>query len=221
MKRFAQNHQFYILVAFLLVMSSCVKEMDFDGVKDITLTPEMEIQLLKAEITQEEMVAIFEDRLSVSTPKPGYIPPIGAPPPSLGPIKKPISLTSEERILKYLVEGEDSKSGVPTPVLTFTFTNTINSEFDIEIYLRDKNEKILSEKEKNGIIIIGASVNGAEENVTKSFTYTPAQIRNATEIVIDFILTPKEDLYPDATRSLTINANGIFNFSYDTSEGLP
>src|SRR5699024_955612 len=105
MKRFAQNHQFYILVAFLLVMSSCVKEMDFDGVKDITLTPEMEIQLLKAEITQEDMVAIFEDHLLGSSPKPGYIPFTGMSSP-IDPIKKPISLTSEERILKYLVEGE-------------------------------------------------------------------------------------------------------------------
>src|SRR5690606_40063008 len=136
MRRFAQNHQYYILVAFLLVMSSCVKEMDFGGVKDITLTPQMQIELLKAEITQDKMVEIFENETGSTH---GYIPGNGVSVSLPNPIVKPISLTSEERILKYLVDGVDEESGVVTPVLNFEFTNTINCKFDFEISLLDKD----------------------------------------------------------------------------------
>jgi hypothetical protein len=222
MKRFAQNHQFYILVTFLMVMSSCVKEMDFNGVKDITLEPQMKIELLKAEITQEDMVAIFEDNLP---PPIGYIP--EAAPPGFypfqlpNPIVKPISLTSEERILKYLVDGVDKESGAATPVLTFTFTNTINSEFGIEIYLLDKDKKEINISETHGESSISASVGGRIVESVVSYSYDAADIKKAVEIAIKFTMDPNEDLYPDPNRSLTINSNGIFNFSYDTSEGLP
>src|SRR5690606_9203393 len=162
MKSFAQNHHFYILFISLLMMSSCVKEMDFDGAKDITLEPTMEIKLLEAKFTQDFMVTEFEDHIPSSLPELDYIPGmLTFPIPD--PISKPITLSSEERILKYLTEGTDTINGdtVTTPVLYFEFTNTIDREFEFEISLRDKDNKVLLDAQNNGKITILPSNAGA------------------------------------------------------------
>lgn len=221
MKIRAQNCHFYILFAILLVMSSCVKEMDFDGAKDITLEPAMEIRLLEAKMTPEDMINQVEKRTGSSIQFiPGNVSPI---PPLPIHIEKPISLTSEERILKYLVEGKDTIDNVPreTPRVEFEFVNTINRGFEFEISLLDKDGNPLDEAEANGAINISASVNGTEEKTIKYYTYTVNQIKKATDIAIDFTLKSGANLYKDSEGELTINATGIFNFEYDVSNGLP
>lgn len=222
MKIRAQNRHFYILFAVLLVMSSCVKEMDFDGAKDITLEPTMEIKLLEAKMTQEVIVELFEDNLPSSVPAVGYIPGVASF--SLPePIKKPISLTSEERILKYLKDSTVTINNqqLKTPLLSFNFTNTIEREFEFNISLLDKDGNVLPKAETTGENRIPASTNGTLEESNVSYSYSVANIKKATHIAIDFKVKNGANLYPGTDRELTINATGIFNFHYDVSDGLP
>jgi|SRR5690606_3341765 len=216
MRRFAQNHQFYILVAFLLVMSSCVKEMDFGGVKDIKLEPEMELKLLEFRMTPEEAINVIENETGVVIP---MIPMSSTPYPTTPiRIEEPIVLNSKERILEHLVNGVTKDSGEDTPLITFTFTNTINADFKIEIALLDKDGHELIEKEKNGFLTIPAKTTAA---IDHKYSYNAEQIKIATAIRIDLSIAPKENLDRNSEGELAINASGIFNFSYDPSEGLP
>src|SRR5690606_33238058 len=98
MRKFAQNHHFYIFLTVLLVLTSCVKEMDFDGVKDITLQPEIEAKLAHAEITTEEIITQLEEvaeEQGVPKPYPKIIYQAGLP---TIPSDAEVDITSEERV---------------------------------------------------------------------------------------------------------------------------
>lgn len=195
--------------------------MDFDGAKDITLEPTMEIKLLEAKFTQDFMVTEFEDHIPSSLPALDYIPgSLTFPMPD--PISKPITLSSEERILKYLAKGTETINGnqVVTPVLSFEFTNTIDREFEFEISLLDKDNNVLTDKQKNGNIIIEASSAGVPRQYFL-YSYSPEQIKSATDVVVDFTIKSGADLYKGTERELSIRATGVFNFKYDVSDGLP
>ena len=220
MRKFAQNHHFYIFLAVLLVLTSCVKEMDFDGVKDITLEPQMEIKLLKGEFTQDFMVQEFEKYLPSGVPLQGYIP--GSIDFSLPvPYKRPISLTSEERILEYLVDGTNDESGEPTPVLKFEFTNTIDSSFDFDITLLDKDGDPIEVDGVEGDSEVQASSGGVIEKSNISYFYNSENIKKATDISISFSMSTGSALHKGTNNRIIIDASGIFNFNYDISNGLP
>ncbi|EKF54515.1 hypothetical protein I215_12293 [Galbibacter marinus] len=220
MRKLAQNHHFYIFLAVLLVLTSCVKEMDFDGVKDITLEPQIEIKLLKGEFTQDFMVQEFEKYLPSGVPLQGYIPAsINFSLPE--PHERPISLTSEERILEYLVDGTNDESGEPTPVLKFEFTNTIDSSFDFDIKLLDKDGDPIEEDGVEGDSEVQASSGGVIEKSNISYFYSAEKIKNATDVFISFTMSTVSDLHKGTDNSLTIDASGVFNFNYDISNGLP
>src|SRR5690606_2640212 len=121
------------------------------------------------------------------------------------PIKERISLTSEERILKYLVDGTETIDGnsVTTPVLNFKFNNTIDREFQFKISLLDKGENVLLEKEANGVFTIYAPSSGTAKPVNKSYTYTVGQIKKASFIAIDITLKGGSDLRKESKGELT------------------
>lgn len=220
MKLFARNYHVYVFYAFLLVMSSCVKEMDFDGVKDITLEPQIEIKLLKGEFTQDFMVQEFEKYLPSGVPLQGYIPAsINFSLPE--PHERPISLTSEERILEYLVDGTNGESGEPTPVLKFEFTNTIDSSFEFNITLLDKDGDPIKVDGVVGDSEVQASSGGVIEKSNISYFYNSENIKNATDISISFSMSTGSDLHKGTNNRIIIDASGIFNFNYDISNGLP
>lgn len=220
MRKLAQNPHLYFILTALLLLTSCVKEMDFDGVKDITLEPQMEIKLLKGEFTQDFMVQKFEEYLPSGVPLQGYIP--GSINFSLPvPYKRSISLTSEERILEYLVDGTDDESGEPTPVLKFEFTNTIDSSFDFDIKLLDKDGDPIEEDGVEGDSEVQASSGGVIEKSNISYFYSAEKIKNATDVSISFTMSTVSNLHKGTDNSLTIDASGVFNFNYDISNGLP
>lgn len=220
MRKLAQNPHLYFILTALLLLTSCVKEMDFDGVKDITLEPQMEIKLLKGEFTQDFMVQEFEKYLPSGVPLQGYIP--GSIDFSLPvPYERPISLTSEERILEYLVDGTDDESGEPTPVLKFEFTNTIDSSFDFDIKLLDKDGDPIEVDGVEGDSEVQASSGGVIEKSNISYFYNSEKIKKATDIFISFSMSTGSDLHKGTDNRIIIDASGIFNFNYDISNGLP
>lgn len=220
MRKLAQNPHLYFILTALLLLTSCVKEMDFDGVKDITLEPQIEIKLLKGEFTQDFMVQEFEKYLPSGVPLQGYIPAsINFSLPE--PHERPISLTSEERILEYLVDGTNGESGEPTPVLKFEFTNTIDSSFEFNITLLDKDGDPIKVDGVVGDSEVQASSGGVIEKSNISYFYSAEKIKNATDVSISFTMSTVSDLHKGTDNSLTIDASGVFNFNYDISNGLP
>src|SRR5690606_30499091 len=106
MKSFAQNHHFYILFISLLMMSSCVKEMDFDGAKDITLEPTMEIKLATAEITTQQVISIMDEEVAELALPPELADTLYKAELPVPADTASVDITSEERIVKYLEGAE-------------------------------------------------------------------------------------------------------------------
>src|SRR5690606_5894489 len=132
MRKLAQNPHSYFFLAVLLVLTSCVKEMDFDGVKDITLEPEMEAKLAHAEITTEEIITRLEEvaeNNNVPKPYPSII--YEAELPTISS-DADVDITSEERVIKYL----DSAS------LNFKIVNTTPRTMDIRVELLRSDDTV-------------------------------------------------------------------------------
>src|SRR5690606_19507830 len=208
MKLCARNYHVYVFYAFLLVMSSCVKEMDFDGVKDITLEPEMEAKLAHAEITTEQIIVKLEqgaEDAGLSQPYPSQIYTAGLPPISSD---APVEITSEERVIKYLERA----------LLNFNIGNTTPRAMEIRVeLLRDDNSVI----------------DFLEETIpanTASFIPKPLEfngksaieeLKQMTQVKIDITMKQGADLRVDPSGKFEMTTTGIFKFNYDISEGLP
>src|SRR5690606_28116620 len=210
MKLCARNYHVYVFYAFLLVMSSCVKEMDFDGVKDITLEPEMEAKLAHAEITTEQIIVKLEqeaDDAGLSQPYPSQIYTAGLPPISSD---APVEITSEERVIKYLERA----------LLNFNIVNTTPRAMDIRV-------ELLSDNDNDNVIDF------LEETIpanTASFIPEPLEfngksaieeLKQMTQVKIDITMKQGADLRVDLSGKFEMTTTGIFKFNYDISEGLP
>jgi len=201
MKRFAQNRHFYILIILLgVVLTSCVKEMDFDGIKDIQLTPTMNIDLMEAEITTAEVVAELEK--------------IGLPPSVRDTIGFPyydtasVDIASEERITKYLESA----------TLYFEFMNTTPRDISVDVRLKNGNN-ILSGGTLNKILPASN-----DTPIIDSLVFTGSEVEdlkklNNVEIEID--VASGTALSEDSPGEFSLSSYGTFNFEYDVSNGLP
>lgn len=201
MKRFAQNRHFYILITLLgVVLTSCVKEMDFDGIKDVQLTPKMNIDLMEAEITTAEVVAELEK--------------IGLPPSVRDTIGFPyydtasVDIASEERITKYLESA----------TLYFEFKNTTPRDISIELILRnDNNDEIkrIPQKELKA---------NTKDTVIDSLVFTGGEVedlKRLRSVEIEINVTSGTALSEDSPGKFSLSSYGTFNFEYDVSNGLP
>lgn len=210
MKRFAQNRHFYILIILLgVVLTSCVKEMDFDGIKDVQLTPTMNIDLMEAEITTAEVVAMMEKIAEDN----------GAGPPPYPPqfyegglpsftTSAPVDIASEERITKYLENA----------TLYFEFKNTTPRDISIDVRLKDGNN-ILSGGTLNKILPASN-----DTPIIDSLVFTGSGVEdlkklNNVEIEID--VASGTALSEDSPGEFSLSSTGTFNFEYDVSNGLP
>src|SRR5690606_19578150 len=212
MKLFARNYHDYVFYAFLLVMSSCVKEIDFDGVKDITLEPEMEAKLAHAEITTEQIIIKLEqeaENAGLSKPYPSQIFTAGLP--SIYSDDAPVEITSEERVIKYL----------DSAWLNFNIVNTTPRAMEIRVELRR------DDSDDNSVIDF------LEETIpsnTDSFIPEPLvfngkqaieELKQMTQVKIDITMKQGADLRKNPSGKFEMTTTGIFKFNYDISEGLP
>src|SRR5690606_10995013 len=97
-------------------------EMDFDGIKNVQLSPTMDIDLMEAEIATAEVVAVLEDAAPGSPPYPPSFYEAAIPPFTTS---SPVDIASEERITKYL----DSTS------IEFKYTNTTPRSIAVNVKL--------------------------------------------------------------------------------------
>src|SRR5690606_4929385 len=133
MKSFAQNQLFYLLFISLLMMSSCVKEMDFDGAKDITLEPTMEIKLATAEITTQQVVSIIDEKVAELALPPELADDLYKAELPVPADTAPVDITSEERITKYLENA----------TIKFEFLNTTPRDISVEVFLLKDNNILI------------------------------------------------------------------------------
>lgn len=209
MKRFAQNRHFYILIILLgVVLTSCVKEMDFDGIKDVQLTPKMNIDLMEAEITTAEVVAMIDAEAERNgVPGPPYPSIIYTSEFKEDSISAPVDITSEERITKYL----DSTS------IEFKFTNTTPRDIVVEVELLmeggqvDSFNRILPRYTEEPVMVKSEFYESDEIN----------KIKKLNEVKINLTMNRGIDIKENPYGKFALSATGTFNFEYDVSNGLP
>lgn len=208
MKIFARNHYFFILLTTLLVMSSCVKEMDFEGAKDITFEPQMKIEVAKAEISTQEIIDKIDERIPDGTPDP-VVDQIYKE--KFGPLEQSadVDISSLDTAMEYLESA----------TLNFNFINSTPRDITITVrmYKKGNNTPIetftepLPKSNNDTITVISEFGKGTEiENLKK-----------LAKLEIDITVEGGADLRTDPTGKFELNTVGIFNFSYDPSQGLP
>lgn len=208
MKLFARNYHVYVFYAFLLVMSSCVKEMDFDGVKDITLEPEMEAKLAHAEITTEQIIIKLEqeaENAGLSKPYPSQIFTAGLPPISSD---APVEITSEERVIKYL----------DSAWLNFNIVNTTPRAMEIRVELRRDDNSVIDFLEET---IPSNTDSFIPEPLVFNGKQAIEELKQMTQVKIDITMKQGADLRKNPSGKFEMTTTGIFKFNYDISEGLP
>lgn len=209
MKLFARNYHVYVFYAFLLVMSSCVKEMDFDGVKDITLEPEMEAKLAHAEITTEQIIIKLEqeaENAGLSKPYPSQIYTAGLP--SIYSDDAPVEITSEERVIKYL----------DSAWLNFNIVNTTPRAMEIRVELLRDDNSVIDFLEET---IPSNTDSFIPEPLVFNGKQAIEELKQMTQVKIDITMKQGADLRENPSGKFEMTTTGIFKFNYDISEGLP
>lgn len=207
MKIFARNHYFFILLTTLLVTGSCVKEMDFEGAKDITFEPEMELQVAKAEISTQEIVTIIDEGIPDDTPDPvvDQIYKGSYPVPSQS---ADVDISSLDTAMEYLESA----------TLNFNFINSTPRDITITVSMYKKDNTLIDTfketlpKSSNDTITV-------EREFGKG-----TQIENLKKLAIleiDIAVEAGTDLRDDPSGKFELITVGTFNFSYDPSTGLP
>src|SRR5690606_23787444 len=209
MKLFARNYHVYVFYAFLLVMSSCVKEMAFDGVQDITLEPEMEAKLAHAEITTEQIIIKLKqeaENAGLSKPYPSQIFTAGLP--SIYSDDAPVEITSEERVIKYL----------DSAWLNFNIVNTTPRAMEIRVELRRDDNSVIDFLEET---IPSNTDSFIPEPLVFNGKQAIEELKQMTQVKIDITMKQGADPRENPSGKFEMTTTGIFKFNYDISEGLP